>query len=103
MRQYQDMLVEADNVKQVITPEKRRQRQFTVRVLASPGGEMAPDQAVLVSYDSDQLQESLRKLDSRGLDRAGMIAFGTLLASLLLPDQPAGDNSIYDLFVRGMD
>src|SRR5262245_29769177 len=103
MRQYHDMIIEADNVKQVVTPEKQVQRQFTVRVLTSPAGEMAPDQAVLVSYESTRLQDSLKKLDGRGLDRDGMIAFGTLLATLLLPDQPAGDNSVYDLFARSMD
>src|SRR6266496_54441 len=78
--QYHDMVVEAANATLERTPDKRRIGHFTVRVLGSPAGEMRPEDAVAVSYDDRQLQLTLQQLESRALDRAGLIALGRTLA-----------------------
>ncbi len=87
---YADMIIEAADAQLVRTPDKQRLGQFKVRVLSSPAGEMRPEESVPVSYDDRQLQASLQQLDSRALDRSGLVALGRALALLLLPPKQAG-------------
>src|SRR3954470_13775635 len=87
---YQDMVIEAAGATLERTPDKRRVGSFSVRVLSSPAGEMRPEEAVPVSYDDKQLQLSLQQLETRALDKAGLIALGRALALLLLPPRLEG-------------
>ena len=87
---YQDMVIEAAGAALDRTPDKQRIGRFTVRVLGSPAGEMKPEEAVPVSYDDKQLQLSLQQLETRALDKAGLIALGRALALLLLPPKQDG-------------
>jgi hypothetical protein len=87
---YQDMIIEAAGAALERTPDKQRVGRFSVRVLGSPAGEMSPEQAVPVSYDDKQLQLSLQQLETRALDKAGLIALGRALALLLLPPRQEG-------------
>jgi hypothetical protein len=82
---YEDLVIEAAGATLERTPDKQRIGRFTVRVLASPAGEMKPEEAVAASYDDKQLQLSLQQLETRALERAGLIALGRALALLLLP------------------
>jgi hypothetical protein len=87
---YEDMVIEAAGATLERTPDKRRVGRFSVRVLASPAGEMRPDEAVSIAYDDKQLQLSLQQLETRVLDKAGLIALGRALALLLLPPKQEG-------------
>ncbi|MFZ1552405.1 MAG: CHAT domain-containing protein [Anaerolineae bacterium] len=87
---YHDMTIEVAEARRTRAEDRRMIGRFKVRVFASPAGEMAPDQAVPVEYDDGELQQALRQLDTRELDRAGLIALGRTLALLLLPPGPAG-------------
>jgi len=87
---YQDMVIEAAGAALERTPDKQRIGRFTVRVLGSPAGEMKPEEAVPVSYDDKQLQLSLQQLETRALDKAGLIGLGRALALLLLPPKQDG-------------
>ncbi len=87
---YHDMTIEAANATLERTPDKRRVGSFSVRVLASPAGEMRPQDAATVSYDDKALQLSLQQLETRALDRAGLVALGRTLAGLLLPPKASG-------------
>ncbi|KPV50155.1 hypothetical protein SE17_28610, partial [Kouleothrix aurantiaca] len=87
---YHDMTIEAASATLERTPDKRRVGGFSVRVLASPAGEMRPEDAATVSYDDKALQLSLQQLETRALDRAGLVALGRTLAGLLLPPKAAG-------------
>jgi len=81
----------------------RRLGSFTVRVLQSPAGEMAPDQAVSVEYADGDLHASLAKLDRRELEGESLIALGRTLAGLLLPSaSPAKTASVRELFARSL-
>ena len=73
---YQDMIIEAAGAALERTPDKQRIGRFSVRVLGSPAGEMKPEEAVPVSYDDKQLQLSLQQLETRALNKAGLIALG---------------------------
>src|SRR5262245_3124040 len=102
--QYTDMIVEASDVQQVRAPDKRRLVQFKVRVLSSPAGEMRPEEGVPVEYDDKQLQASIQQLETRALDRSGLIALGRALALALLPPKPAGAASgVRELFAASLD
>jgi hypothetical protein len=97
--QYQDMIIEASEDRSEPTADKRRLLRFNVRVLASPAGEMPPEAAVPVEVDERELHASLQKLESRALDREGLIALGRTLGTLLLPPvQDAAGSSIRELF-----
>jgi hypothetical protein len=101
---YLDVVIEASEVKIERDVDKSWQRRFKVRVLGSPAGDMTPDQAVLVECNEKDLQERLRGLDRRELDRDGLRALGRLLGLLLLP--PAQDGagiSVRELFSRSLD
>src|SRR3954447_6106468 len=87
---YQDMIIEVAGAALERTPDKQRIGRFSVRVLGSPAGEMKPEEAVPVSYDDKQLQLSLQQLETRALDKAGLIALGRALALLLLPPKLEG-------------
>jgi hypothetical protein len=87
---YQDMIIEAAGATLERTPDKQRIGRFSVRVLGSPAGEMKPEEAVLISYDDKQLQLSLQQLETRALDKTGLIALGRALALLLLPPKQEG-------------
>jgi hypothetical protein len=87
---YQDMVIEAASATLERTPDKQRIGRFSVRVLLSPAGEMQPEQAIPVSYDDKQIQLSLQQLETRALDKAGLIALGRALALLLLPPRLDG-------------
>ncbi len=87
---YHDMTIEASAATLERTPDKRRVGSFSVRVLASPAGEMRPEDAAAVTYDDKALQLGLQQLESRALDHAAMVALGRLLASLLLPPKASG-------------
>ncbi|HNP74096.1 MAG TPA: hypothetical protein PKK15_23460 [Kouleothrix sp.] len=87
---YHDMSIEASAATLERTPDKRRVGSFSVRVLASPAGEMRPEDAAAVTYDDKALQLGLQQLESRALDHAAMVALGRLLASLLLPPKASG-------------
>src|SRR5262245_4996528 len=84
------MLIEAAGASLERTADQQRIGRFTVRVLGSPAGEMKPEEAVPVSYDDRQLQLSLQQLETRALDKAGLIALGRALALLLLPPRLDG-------------
>jgi CHAT domain/Effector-associated domain 7 len=60
---------------------------FSVRVARSPAGEQKIADAKRVVLPIE-LRSRLRLLERRGLDRAGMIAYGTLLGDALLPEGP---------------
>jgi len=87
---YQDMIIEAASATLERTPDKQRVGRFSVRVLGSPAGEMRPEDAVPSSYDDKQIQLSLQQLETRALDKAGLIALGRALALLLLPPKQEG-------------
>jgi hypothetical protein len=87
------MIIEATGATLERTPDKQRIGHFSVRVLGSPAGEMKPEEAVLVSYDDKQLQIGLQQLETRALDKAGLIALGRALALLLLPPKQEGASS----------
>jgi hypothetical protein len=101
---YLDVVIEASDVKIERDADKSWRRRFKVRVLGSPAGDMTPDQAVLVQCNEKDLQERLRGLDRRELDRDGLLALGRLLGLLLLP--PAHDGaaiSVRELFSHSLD
>src|ERR1700710_1677407 len=101
---YEDMVIEAAGASLERTPDKQRIGHFTVRVLSSPAGEMKPEEAATVSYDDKQLQLSLQQLETRALDRAGLIALGRALALLLLPPKQAGAVvDVRDMFADSLD
>lgn len=101
---YEDMVVEAAGATLERTPDKQRIGRFTVRVLGSPAGEMRPEEAVPASYDDRQLQLTLQQLETRALDRAGLIALGRLLAQLLLPPaQPGAQAGVRGLLAASLD
>jgi hypothetical protein len=78
--------------------------RFTLRVLHSPAGEMAADEAVTVDYDDCRLQASLMSLESREIDRTALIDLGRSLAALLLPDGKRGDApSVREIFARNLE
>jgi hypothetical protein len=87
---YHDMIIEAAGAALERTPDRSRIGRFSVRVLGSPAGEMKPEEAVSVSYDDKQLQLSLQQLETRALDKIGLIALGRALALLLLPPKQDG-------------
>jgi hypothetical protein len=102
--QYHDMVIEAAEATLERTPDKQRIGHFTARVLSSPAGEMKPEEAVQVSYDDKQLQFSLQQLETRALDKAGMIALGRTLALLLLPPRQDGAAAgVRDLLAASLD
>jgi len=82
--QYTDMTLEASEFK-TRAEDSRRIGSFRVRVLQSPAGEMAPDEAVTVEWDDKDLQSKLAALDRRKLDVPGLTALGRTLAALMLP------------------
>jgi hypothetical protein len=88
--QYADMTLEASEFK-TRAEGSRRIGSFRVRVLQSPEGEMAPQDAVAVEWDDKDLQAKLAALDRRELDGTGLKALGRTLAALLLPPGTAGD------------
>ncbi|MDD5630843.1 MAG: hypothetical protein PHI13_02270, partial [Methylococcales bacterium] len=101
---YLDVVIEASEAKVERDTDKRWWRRFKVRILASPAGDMTPDQAVLVQCDEKDLQTQLRALDRRELDRDALTSLGRLLGLLLLP--PAQDNlgiGVRELFSRSLD
>src|SRR5262249_2635338 len=101
---YQDMVIEAAGATLERTPDKQRIGHFTVRVLSSPSGEMKPEEAVAISYDDKQLQLSLQQLETRALDKAGLIALGRALALLLLPPKQDGAGAgVRELFAASLD
>ncbi|MFZ1403319.1 MAG: hypothetical protein WAW03_09555, partial [Anaerolineae bacterium] len=100
---YHDMTIEVAEATRTRAEDRRMIGRFKVRVFASPAGEMAPDQAVPVEYDDGELQQALRQLDTRELDRAGLIALGRTLALLLLPPGPAGaEVGVRELFAGSL-
>ncbi|HEY54082.1 MAG TPA: CHAT domain-containing protein [Caldilineae bacterium] len=99
---YRDMTIEVSDFERVSEGKKRFGR-FKVRVLSSPAGEMKPEEAIPVEYDERQLLETLKKLEKRVLDRAGLIALGRTLALLLLPPGEAGTQAdVRDLYVDSL-
>jgi len=79
------------------------QRRFLVRVLSSPAGEMAVEDGVPFAFDRRQLHDRLQLLERRGLDRAGLIAFGRELAAWLLPPPiDAGTPGMRDLLALSL-
>jgi hypothetical protein len=99
---YCDIIIEASDAKVERDADKRWWRRFKVRVLSSPAGEM--QKAVSVQCNETDLQGQLRELDSRQLDRDGVISVGRVLALLLLP--PGQDNTgdgVRELFSRSLD
>ena len=101
---YQDMIIEAAGAALERTPDKQRIGRFSVRVLGSPAGEMKPEEAVPVSYDDKQLQLSLQQLETRALDKAGLIALGRALALLLLPPKQDGAaTGVRELLAASLD
>ncbi|MEO7908082.1 MAG: hypothetical protein ABIV47_00395, partial [Roseiflexaceae bacterium] len=101
---YQDIVIEAANATLERTPDKQRIGRFSVRVLGSPAGEMRPEEASPVSYDDKQLQLSLQQLETRALDKAGLIALGRALALLLLPPKLQGAfTGVRELLATSLD
>lgn len=101
---YQDMVIEATEARVERDDEKRRWRRFKVRVVSSPAGDMAPDKSVAVQCNDTELQDQLRRLDRRELDRDSLFALGRLLGLLLLP--PGQDDvgiGVRELFARSLD
>src|SRR6266404_5659466 len=101
---YHDMLIEASEARVERDSEKHWWRRFKVRVLSSPAGDMAPDKAMVVQCDENDLKKQLRRLDGRQLDRDGLISLGRLLALLLVP--PAQNNTednVREFFSRSLD
>ena len=100
---YHDIIIEAAGAKVERMPDKTRLGSFTVRVLASPAGEMTPEQATPVSYDDKALQAQVQALESRALDDAALRALGRTLAALLLPPTPEGALAgVRDLFAASL-
>jgi hypothetical protein len=98
------MIIEAAGAALERLPDRSRVGRFSVRVLGSPAGEMNPDQAVPVSYDDKQLQLSLQQLETRALDKAGLIALGRALALLLLPPRQEGASAgVRELLAASLD
>lgn len=87
---YNEMIIEASDFERTLSPEKIWRGRFKVRVFSSPEGDMSPDQAVLVQFDDGQLQASLQKLETRGLNRADLVSLGRTLALLLFPPGSEG-------------
>lgn len=101
---YHDLVIEASDAKVERDPDKRRWRRFKVRVLSSRVGDMTPEQAVPVQCNENDLQDRLRGLDRRELDRDGLLVLGCLLGLLLLP--PGQDDAgigVRELFSRSLD
>ena len=51
---------------------------------------MKPEEAVTGEYDEREMQIALLRLEKRELDRAGLVALGRKLATLLLPPATEG-------------
>jgi hypothetical protein len=99
---YEDLTLEVADAR-LESKDGGRSGRFTVRVLASPAGEMRPEQAVLVEYDDKDLQARLGRLEARELDAAGLKELGRLLAALLLPPgAPAGVTPVRELLQRSL-
>ena len=101
---YRDMTIEVAEATRTRTEDRRMKGRFKVWVFGSPAGEMAADQAVPVEYDDGELQQALRQLERRELDRAGLIALGRTLALLLLPPGPVGaETGVRELFAASLN
>ena len=99
---YEEMILELSE-STLRSENNRRMGTFKVRILQSPSGEMASDQAVPVEYNDKDLQTSLGKLDRRELDTAGLIALGRTLAALLLPmDATDTSPAVRELLARSL-
>jgi len=101
---YHDMEIEASEAKVERDADKRSWRRFKVRVSRSPAGEMTPEQAVVVQCDERALQERLRRLADRQIDRKEFFELGRLLGVLLLP--PANNETgigLREFFSRSFD
>lgn len=99
---YEDLTLEVADPR-LETRDGGRRGRFTVRVLASPAGEMGPGQAVLVEYDDKDLQARLGRLEARELDASGLQELGRLLAALLLPaGAPPGVTPVRELLQRSL-
>ena len=99
---YEDLTLEVADAR-LESKDGARRGRFTVRVLASPAGEMRPEQAVPVEYDDKDLQSRLGRLEARELDAAGLQELGRLLAALLLPSgAPAGVTPARELLQRSL-
>jgi hypothetical protein len=102
--QYYDMVIEASEATVERDADKRWWRRFKVRVLGSPAGDMAPEQAIPVQCNERDLQKQLSLLETRQLDRDGLFALGRLLGVLLLPPAPdEGGIGVRELFARSLD
>lgn len=99
---YEDLTIEVADAG-VDRQGGARRGHFKVRVLASPAGEMRPEEAVPVEYDDKDLQQRLGRLESRELDVAGMVELGRLLAAMLLPPSaPDGTTTVREYFARSL-
>jgi hypothetical protein len=100
---YADLVLEGAGAQRVRAEDGRRLVRFSMRVLASPAGEMRPEEAATVAYDERAMQTSLQALANRLLDRATLDALGHTLADLLLPKQ--ADNAatgVRELFLASI-
>lgn len=83
MADYHECVIEAFDLP--AEAARAGELRFSVRVLASPAGEMRPSEAALLTLDARQLQDDLNRLEQRALDREALIAFGQRLTGWLLP------------------
>jgi|RhiMetdeSRZDD1v2_1073273.scaffolds.fasta_scaffold13530_10 CHAT domain-containing protein len=100
---YHDLTIEASDVS-IESADQRLRASFKVRVLASPAGEMTPDQALRVECDMQKLQSEVVKLEARELEGERLIALGRTLGLLLLPlGQNNSISGVRELFARSLD
>jgi uncharacterized protein YjbI with pentapeptide repeats len=99
--QYADMVLDAFDVPAEPGADPGKV-YFRLRVLGSPAGELSAAGAVAGAYDRKALQASVRQVEARALDRAGLIAFGQQLADWLLPAGAGGAPGPRELYERSL-
>jgi hypothetical protein len=100
---YRDMVIEAAGLHAARQGDGQRLVQFSVRVLASPAGDMRPEEAVPVEYVEDDLQAAVQGLRLRTLARSEVEGLGRTLGLLLLPPAPAaGAPGVRELLIAAL-
>ncbi len=98
--QYHDMIIEAGDLRTVRRSTGGRLVQFSMRVLASPAGEMRPEEAVPVEYAENDVLDAVQRMRQRTLSPDELAGLGQTLGLLLLPPAPvAGASGVRELFV----
>jgi hypothetical protein len=97
---YDEITIEAGDVRRERAGNGQRMLRFTVRVLASPAGDMRPEEAVQAEVDERALLGAVGQLEAQSLEPAALVALGRTLGDALLPG--AGTPNVRELFATSL-